>query len=85
MATPVTVDGEPTTRTLIVSGPTSVFAAVEEVLQQVDGPANGPGTSVKMYALKHARAERLQTLLNICSRRRRPGDPDTERAAGART
>lgn len=63
VATPVTVDSEPTTRTLIVSGPTSVFAAVEKVLQQMDGPANRPGTSVKMYTLKHARAERLQTLL----------------------
>ncbi|MCC6969901.1 MAG: hypothetical protein IT434_06725 [Phycisphaerales bacterium] len=63
VATPVTVDSEPTTRTLIVSGPTSVFAAVERVLQQMDGPANRPGTSVKLYTLKHARAERLQTLL----------------------
>lgn len=63
VATPVTVDSEPTTRTLIVSGPTSVFAAVEKVLQQMDGPANRPGTSVKLYTLKHARAERLQTLL----------------------
>ncbi|MFO0833982.1 MAG: secretin N-terminal domain-containing protein [Phycisphaerales bacterium] len=63
VATPVTVDSEPTTRTLIVSGPTSVFASVEKVLQQMDGPANRPGTNVKMYTLKHARAERLQSLL----------------------
>lgn len=63
VATPVTVDSEPTTRTLIVSGPTSVFAAVEKVLQQMDGPANRPGTNVKLYTLKHARAERLQSLL----------------------
>lgn len=63
VATPVTVDSEPTTRTLIVSGPTSVFTAVEKVLQQMDGPSDRPGTNVKLYTLKHARADRLQSLM----------------------
>jgi len=61
--TPVTVDTEPTTRTLIVSGPTVIFAQVEKVLKQLDGQPDVPTTGIKMYSLKHARAERLQPLL----------------------
>ncbi|MFM9994415.1 MAG: secretin N-terminal domain-containing protein [Phycisphaerales bacterium] len=63
VATPVTIDTEPMTRTLIVSGPTQVFAAVEEVLKRLDSAPERPATGVKMHALRHARAERLQPLL----------------------
>ncbi len=59
----VTVDTEPTTRTLIVSGPSQIFTQVESVLKKLDGPPDRPLTGLKMYPLKHARAERLQTLL----------------------
>jgi len=59
----ISVDTEPTTRTLIVSGPSQIFAQVEEVLRKVDGPPDLPPTGLKMYPLKHARAERLQPLL----------------------
>lgn len=61
--TPVTVDTEPTTRTLIVSGPTTIFTQVEKVLKQLDGHPAVPTTGLKMYPLKHTRAERLQPLL----------------------
>ncbi len=63
VASPVTVDTEPTTRTLIVSGPSTIFPQVDKVLQQLDGRADLPATGIKMYPLKHARAERLQPLL----------------------
>lgn len=61
--TTVTVDVEPTSRTLIVSGPSDVFKGVEEVLKKVDGAPDRPTTGVKIYALKSARAERLQPLV----------------------
>ncbi|MCC6676589.1 MAG: hypothetical protein IT436_05540 [Phycisphaerales bacterium] len=60
---PITINTEPATRSLIVSGPTEVFAAVESVLQRLDGAPDGPGTGLKMYPLKHARAERLAPLM----------------------
>ncbi len=62
-ATPVTVDVEPITRTMIVTGPGEVFKAVEEVLTRLDAAAARPETGVKMYALKHARVERLQPVV----------------------
>lgn len=60
---PVTVSTEPASRTLIVSGPSDVFERIESVLAEVDGGANRPTTGLKMYALEHARAERLAPLL----------------------
>lgn len=59
----VTIDTEPMTRTLVVSGPSPIFAAVEEVLRRLDSAPERPATGVKMHALRHARAERLQPLL----------------------
>src|SRR5690606_15761451 len=63
IATPVTVDAEPTTRTLVVSGPSEVFGAVETVLEEMDAAPELPATGVKMYPLASARADRLQPLL----------------------
>lgn len=60
---PVTVSTEPASRTLIVSGPSDVFDRIESVLAEVDGGADRPSTGLKMYALEHARAERLAPLL----------------------
>ncbi|MCC6425780.1 MAG: hypothetical protein IT435_03060 [Phycisphaerales bacterium] len=59
----VTISTEPTNRVLIVSGPADVFTGVDTVLKQLDGSPDRPQTSLRMYALKHARAERLRTLL----------------------
>ncbi|MFG0243164.1 MAG: secretin N-terminal domain-containing protein [Phycisphaerales bacterium JB054] len=61
--TPVTINSEPTTRTLVVSGPTEVFKHVEEVLDSLGQTPDRPDTSMKMYPLKFARAEQLQALL----------------------
>jgi len=61
--TPVTINSEPTTRTLVVSGPTEVFKHVEEVLDSLGQTPDRPDTSMKMYPLKFARAEQLQLLL----------------------
>ncbi|MCH8270138.1 MAG: hypothetical protein IH985_02880 [Planctomycetes bacterium] len=61
--TPVTVNAEPISRTLIVSGPSEVFEAVEQVLLDLDARPDIPPTTLKMYTLKHARAERLSSLL----------------------
>lgn len=60
---PVTVDTEPASRTLIISGPSAVFPAVEAVLAKLDAADARPETGLKMYALKHARAERLKPML----------------------
>ncbi|MDQ7013751.1 MAG: secretin N-terminal domain-containing protein [Planctomycetota bacterium] len=61
--TPVTINTEPATRTLVVSGPTEVFKHVEEVLDSLGQAPDRPETSMKMYPLKFARAEQLQVLL----------------------
>lgn len=58
----VTISTEPMSRTLIVSGPSEIFAEVEKVLARLDAAPERPPTGLKMYALKHARAERLQPL-----------------------
>lgn len=61
--TPVTVDIEPMSRTLVVSGPSDVFKGVEEVLKKVDSAPARPATGVKMYSLKSVRSERIQPLV----------------------
>lgn len=61
--TPVTINTEATTRTLVVSGPTEVFKHVEDVLDSLGQTPERPDTSMKMYPLKFARAEQLQALL----------------------
>jgi type II secretion system protein D len=60
---PITVTTEPVTRTLVVSGPTDVFAGVEEVLAKVDAVPDLPPTEMKLYALVAARAERIQPVV----------------------
>ena len=61
--TPVTINTEATTRTLVVSGPSEVFAHVESVLDSLGQTPDRPEASMKMYPLKFARAEQLQILL----------------------
>jgi len=62
-ATPITISVEPISRTLIVSGAPGIFAKVEGVLKDLDAAPTRPATSMKMYALHHARAERLSALV----------------------
>ncbi len=74
--TPVTVSVEPSSRSLIVSGPETIFAQVERVLGEVDGGVDRPATTMKMYPLRFARAERLQSLLErlLAARLRETGE-----------
>jgi type II secretory pathway component GspD/PulD (secretin) len=60
---PVTVSTEPVTRSLVVSGPSEIFGQVEEVLATLDATPDMPPATFRFYALKHARAERLEPLL----------------------
>ncbi len=60
----ITVEIEPMSRTLIVSGPSEIFSPVEKLLTSLDAAPAYAATGVKMYSLKHARAERLQPLLS---------------------
>lgn len=60
---PVTISTEPSTRSLVVSGPTEAFAGVESLLAELDAAPRRPATSMKMFTLSHARAERIQPLL----------------------
>lgn len=74
--TPVTVSVEPASRSLIVSGPETIFPQVERVLGEVDGDVDRPDTTLKMYPLKFAKADRLQSLLErlLTARLRETGE-----------
>ncbi len=60
---PISINIEPKTRLLIVSGPGEIFNAVERVLSELETAQDRPSTTMSIYHLKHARAERLQPLL----------------------
>lgn len=61
----VTVDVEPGTKSIIVSGPKEVFAQVDSVVKQLDGgdSADRPQTTLRMFPLKNARATKLQPIV----------------------
>ena len=61
---PVTISAEPATRTLIVSGPSGIFASVESVLKKLDALPDQPAREMKLFSLVNARAERLQPLVS---------------------
>jgi type II secretion system protein D len=61
--TPLSVSVEPATRSIIVSGPGDAFAQVEALLAELDGAPARAETTVQLYKLKHARADRLEPLL----------------------
>ena len=61
--TPLSVSVEPATRTIIVSGPAEAFAQVEALLADLDGAPARAESTVKLYKLQHARADRLEPLL----------------------
>ena len=77
---PITISAEPASRTVVVSGPSEIFERVEAVLREVDGEIAHPSTSMRLYSLKHVRAERVQSVLRqILSARLR----EQQRAEGA--
>ncbi|MFZ4574999.1 MAG: secretin N-terminal domain-containing protein, partial [Phycisphaerales bacterium] len=59
----ISISTEPTTRSMVVSGPTEIFTQVESVIKRLDAVQTRPATVLKMYALKNARADKLQPLL----------------------
>lgn len=61
--TPLSVSVEPATRSIIVSGPAEAFTQVEALLADLDGAPARAESSVKLYKLKFARADRLEPLL----------------------
>lgn len=60
---PITISTEPASRTLVVSGPSEIFAHVEAVLKDVDAQFALPATTLRMYSLEHARADRLKVVI----------------------
>ncbi|MBM4108607.1 MAG: hypothetical protein FJ255_07315 [Phycisphaerae bacterium] len=60
---PVTVEIEPVSRSLIVTGPIGVFTGVEKIVEQLEGLAARPTTQLSMYPLQHARADRVLPLV----------------------
>jgi type II secretion system protein D len=80
MQSPVSITSEPMSRTIVVSGPAEIFDRVETVLKEIDGDINRPTTSMKLYPLEHARADRLKVILEqMLSARLR----EVQRADGA--
>ncbi len=60
---PVGVSIEPTTRSLIVSGPREAFTPAEKLITELDAKPELPATDLKLFPLKQARAERLQPVV----------------------
>ena len=60
---PMTIATETVSRTLIVSGPTTVFPAVEKMLQELDVRRPGLETTLRFFKLEHARADGVATML----------------------
>lgn len=61
--TPVTVTAEPGTRTLVVSGPSAAFDAIERVIDDLAAPMELPATATRIYPLRFARAGEVSALL----------------------
>ncbi|MDG2422645.1 MAG: secretin N-terminal domain-containing protein [Phycisphaerales bacterium] len=55
----ITIATEPTSHTLIISGPASVFERVEHVLEELDVRPALPPTTLRFFVLEHAEADRL--------------------------
>lgn len=62
-AGPVTVEIEPVSRALVVTGPSAVFEGVEAIVEQLEGLAARPTTTLSIYPLQHARADRVLPLV----------------------
>ncbi|MFG0252113.1 MAG: secretin N-terminal domain-containing protein, partial [Phycisphaerales bacterium JB038] len=63
MSTPITVEVEPTSRTLIVSGPQAMFPEVEKLLAEIDAQGELPTMVMRFYKLEHTRADQIRDML----------------------
>ncbi len=59
----ISISVEPTSRTLIVAGPTGVFEQIDRVLKEIDAAPEKPTTVMRFFTLEHARSDRLVPLL----------------------
>ncbi|MEE2908342.1 MAG: secretin N-terminal domain-containing protein [Planctomycetota bacterium] len=59
----ITIATEPSSHTLIVSGPAPVFGRVEQVLKELDVRPAIPATTLRFFKLQHADADRLAETL----------------------
>ncbi|MHC4903904.1 MAG: secretin N-terminal domain-containing protein, partial [Planctomycetota bacterium] len=60
---PISINVEPVSRSLVVSGPSDIFARVEQVLADLDTKRAAPATSLRFFKLANARAETLVPML----------------------
>ncbi|MCZ6835153.1 MAG: hypothetical protein O7G85_05200, partial [Planctomycetota bacterium] len=61
--TPITINTEIASGTLIVAGPVAIFDRVEKILSELDVRRSGPETTLRFFKLDHARAESLATMM----------------------
>ncbi|MEE9470376.1 MAG: secretin N-terminal domain-containing protein, partial [Gemmatimonadota bacterium] len=54
---PISINVEPVSRSLVVSGPSDIFDRVEQVLGDLDSKRAAPATSLRFFKLANARAE----------------------------
>ncbi|MFK7958880.1 MAG: secretin N-terminal domain-containing protein, partial [Phycisphaerales bacterium] len=59
----ISIDAEPRTRKLVVSGPLESFKRIEELLAELDVAVTGPSTTLQFFALEHARADAVASML----------------------
>ncbi|MHC4275552.1 MAG: secretin N-terminal domain-containing protein, partial [Planctomycetota bacterium] len=60
---PISINVEPVSRSLVVSGPSDIFDRVEQVLADLDAKRAAPATSLRFFKLTNARAETLVPML----------------------
>jgi type II secretion system protein D len=60
---PITIETEPASRTLIVSGPEEAFVQIESVLEQLDAGLQSPESKLLYLGLAHARVDRVTPLV----------------------
>ncbi|MHC4320002.1 MAG: secretin N-terminal domain-containing protein [Planctomycetota bacterium] len=60
---PISINVEPVSRSLVVSGPSDIFDRVEQVLGDLDAKRAAPATSLRFFKLANARAESLVPML----------------------
>ena len=76
----ITITTEPSSHTLVISGPAKIFDRVEQVLQELDVRPSLPSTTLRFFKLEHADADRiaetLRSILAVRMREELPGNND---------
>lgn len=61
--TPITVTAEPSSQTIVVSGPRDAFERVGKMIESLDAKREGPVTTLRFFPLKSVRAETIAPML----------------------